>query len=162
MPRIPLNPRVCRSAGPGRELVLSDDERVQLTSLEASRSLPHALVARAKVVLCAKSAVWTETRQPKWRRRQRSTGARQSADAHVPGGKARLFAALKARWAAKKSAPGTKRLGMTEEGRKRLDQALMLRGSRDFATTEYSRGLVTMAFGQDSNFRPVHIQAEEQ
>ena len=36
---------------PKSELVFSDDERVQLSSLAGSRSLPHAIVARAKVVL---------------------------------------------------------------------------------------------------------------
>ena len=32
-------------------MVLSDDERIQLSSLAGSRSLAHALVARAKVIL---------------------------------------------------------------------------------------------------------------
>jgi hypothetical protein len=36
---------------PKSEVVLNEDERVQLSSLGGSRSLPHALVARAKVVL---------------------------------------------------------------------------------------------------------------
>ena len=36
---------------PKTELTLNDDERAQLASLARSRALPHAIVARAKVVL---------------------------------------------------------------------------------------------------------------
>jgi putative transposase len=36
---------------PKSEVVLSEDERIQLSSLAGSRSLPHAIVSRAKVVL---------------------------------------------------------------------------------------------------------------
>lgn len=64
---------------PKSELVLSDDERVQLSSLEGSRSLPHALVARAKVVLWSADGVsnseiatrlqWTKATVGKWRQR---------------------------------------------------------------------------------------------
>lgn len=39
-----------RTGRPKPALVLSAEEHVQLSSLAASRSLPHALVARAKVV----------------------------------------------------------------------------------------------------------------
>ena len=42
---------------PRSELVLSEEERIQLTSLAGSRSLPHALVARAKVVLWSADGV---------------------------------------------------------------------------------------------------------
>ncbi len=38
---------------PKAELVLSAEEHGQLSALAASRSLPHALVARAKLVLWA-------------------------------------------------------------------------------------------------------------
>jgi len=64
---------------PKTELVLSEDERAQLSSLAGSRSLPHALVARAKVILwSAESASnteiadrlqWTKATVGKWRRR---------------------------------------------------------------------------------------------
>jgi putative transposase len=64
---------------PKSELVLNDDERVQLSSLEGSRSLPHALVARAKVVLWSADGVsnseiatrlqWTKATVGKWRQR---------------------------------------------------------------------------------------------
>jgi hypothetical protein len=36
---------------PKSELILSENERIQLCSLAGSRSLPHAIVARANVVL---------------------------------------------------------------------------------------------------------------
>lgn len=36
---------------PKTPLTLTDDERIQLRSLVRSRTLPHALVARAKLVL---------------------------------------------------------------------------------------------------------------
>jgi putative transposase len=58
---------------------LSEDESVQLTSLARSRSLSHALVARAKVVLWSTEGVsnseiaerlqWTKATVGKWRRR---------------------------------------------------------------------------------------------
>jgi putative transposase len=64
---------------PKAELVLSEDESVQLTSLARSRSLSHALVARAKVVLWSTEGVsnseiaerlqWTKATVGKWRRR---------------------------------------------------------------------------------------------
>jgi putative transposase len=64
---------------PKTELVLSEDERVQLSSLAASRSLPHALVARAKVILLSAEGAsnteiadrlqWTKATVGKWRRR---------------------------------------------------------------------------------------------
>ena len=64
---------------PKTELVLSEDERVQLSSLARSRSLPHALVARAKVVLWSAEGAsnteiadrlqWTQGTVGKWRRR---------------------------------------------------------------------------------------------
>ena len=64
---------------PKTELVLSEDERVQLSALAASRSLPHALVARAKVVLwsaegstnteIASRLGWTNATVGKWRSR---------------------------------------------------------------------------------------------
>ena len=38
---------------PKTELVLSAEEHAQLSALAASRALPHALVARAKLVLWA-------------------------------------------------------------------------------------------------------------
>jgi putative transposase len=64
---------------PKSELVLSEDERVPLSSLAGSRSLPHAIVARAKVVLWSVEGVsnseiatrlqWTSATVGKWRRR---------------------------------------------------------------------------------------------
>ena len=36
---------------PKADIALSEDERIQLSSLAGSRSLPHAIVARANVVL---------------------------------------------------------------------------------------------------------------
>jgi putative transposase len=64
---------------PKTELVLSEDEHVQLSSLAGSRSLPHALVARAKVVLWSAEGTsnteiadrlqWTKATVGKWRRR---------------------------------------------------------------------------------------------
>lgn len=64
---------------PKAELVLSDDERAQLSGLAASRSLPHAVVARAKVVLWSAEGAsnseiaarleWTQATVGKWRRR---------------------------------------------------------------------------------------------
>lgn len=60
-------------------LALSDDERAQLSSLARSRALPHAIVARAKVVLwssdeesnseIANRLQWTKATVGKWRRR---------------------------------------------------------------------------------------------
>jgi hypothetical protein len=64
---------------PKSELVLSEDECVQLSSLAGSRSLPHAIVARAKVVLWSVEGVsnseiatrlgWTNATVGKWRQR---------------------------------------------------------------------------------------------
>jgi putative transposase len=64
---------------PKAELVLSADEQAQLSSLAASRSLPHALVARARLALWAaqgesNSAIarrlnWSMPTIGKWRRR---------------------------------------------------------------------------------------------
>lgn len=64
---------------PKTELVLNEDERVQLSSLAGSRSLPHALVARAKVILWSAEGAsntkiadrleWTKATVGKWRRR---------------------------------------------------------------------------------------------
>lgn len=64
---------------PKQELVLSEDERTQLCSLAGSRSLPHAIVARAQVVLWSAEGLtnseialrlnWTNTTVGKWRRR---------------------------------------------------------------------------------------------
>ncbi|MGH7812602.1 MAG: IS630 family transposase, partial [Candidatus Binataceae bacterium] len=42
-----------RTGRPKAELVLSAEERAQLSSLAAARSLPQALVARARLVLWA-------------------------------------------------------------------------------------------------------------
>jgi putative transposase len=64
---------------PKAELVLSEEESVQLSSLARSRSLSHALVARAKVILWSAEGVsnseiagrlrWTQATVGKWRRR---------------------------------------------------------------------------------------------
>jgi len=64
---------------PKAELVLSEEERVQLSSLARSRALPHAIVSRAKVVLwsadgasnteIAERLQWTNGTVGKWRRR---------------------------------------------------------------------------------------------
>jgi putative transposase len=64
---------------PKTELTLSDDELAQLASLARSRALPHAIVARAKVVLwsaegssnteIAERLQWTKATVGKWRRR---------------------------------------------------------------------------------------------
>jgi putative transposase len=64
---------------PKAELTLNEDESVQLSSLARSRSLPHALVARAKVILWSAEGVsnseiagrlrWTQATVGKWRRR---------------------------------------------------------------------------------------------
>ncbi|HTZ59514.1 MAG TPA: helix-turn-helix domain-containing protein, partial [Acidobacteriaceae bacterium] len=64
---------------PKNKLVLSDDERIQLSSLARSRTLPHAIVARARVVLwsadgasnteIASRLKWTKATVGKWRRR---------------------------------------------------------------------------------------------
>jgi len=61
------------------ELVLSGEEHAQLSSLAASRSLPHAMVARAKLVLWAAAGEsnstiaerlsWSMPTVGKWRRR---------------------------------------------------------------------------------------------
>jgi putative transposase len=60
-------------------LVLSEDERVQLSSLSRSRTLPHTIVARARIVLWASEGTsnteiagrlqWTKATVGKWRRR---------------------------------------------------------------------------------------------
>jgi putative transposase len=60
-------------------LILSEDERIQLSSLAGSRSLPHGLVARAKVILWSEDGAsnaeiaarlqWTQATVGKWRRR---------------------------------------------------------------------------------------------
>jgi putative transposase len=64
---------------PKSELVLSQDEHDQLSGLARSRTLPHALVARAKVVLWSAEGLsntdiasrlqWTKATVGKWRRR---------------------------------------------------------------------------------------------
>jgi transposase len=64
---------------PKAELILSEGERDQLRSLALSRSLPHGLVARAKLVLwsaagqsnsdIAERLQWTNATVGKWRRR---------------------------------------------------------------------------------------------
>jgi len=64
---------------PKPELLLNEDERIQLSTLAGSRSLPHALVARARVVLWSADGVsnaeiatrlhWTNATVGKWRRR---------------------------------------------------------------------------------------------
>ena len=64
---------------PKAELVLSAEEQAQLSALAASRSLPHALVARARLVLWAaagdsNSAIaerldWSMPTVGKWRQR---------------------------------------------------------------------------------------------
>lgn len=64
---------------PKAPLTVTDDERLQLTSLARSRTLPHALVARAKLVLwsakgesnsqIAARLSWTKATVGKWRQR---------------------------------------------------------------------------------------------
>jgi putative transposase len=64
---------------PKPSLELAADERLQLNSLAASRTLPHALVCRAKVVLwsaagqsnseIAERLSWTKATVGKWRQR---------------------------------------------------------------------------------------------
>jgi putative transposase len=64
---------------PKTPLTLTDDERTQLRSLARSRTLPHALVARAKLVLgsaegesnsqIATRLHWTKATVGKWRQR---------------------------------------------------------------------------------------------
>ena len=64
---------------PKPELTLAADEQTQLRSLTASRTLPHALVARAKVVLwsaqgqsntqIARRVHWRNATVGKWRQR---------------------------------------------------------------------------------------------
>src|SRR6266478_4330330 len=64
---------------PKPELILAADEQTQLRSLTASRTLPHALVARAKVVLwsaqgqsntqIARRVHWRNATVGKWRQR---------------------------------------------------------------------------------------------
>ncbi len=49
-----------RTGRPKPALVLSAEEHAQLSGLAASRSLPHALVARAKAVL------WSAQGETKW------------------------------------------------------------------------------------------------
>ncbi len=68
-----------RTGRPKAELELSPQEEVQLSSLAASRALPHALVARAKLVLWAAASdsnrtiaqrlSWSMPTVGKWRRR---------------------------------------------------------------------------------------------
>ena len=68
-----------RSGRPKAALVLSPQERAQLSGLAGSRSLPHALVARAQLVLwaaqgdsngtIARSLGWSMPTVGKWRRR---------------------------------------------------------------------------------------------
>src|SRR5271156_1913474 len=68
-----------RTGRPKAELRLSAEEQAQLSGLVVSRSLPHALVARAQVVLWAaqgqsNSAIaqrlgWSKATLGKWRRR---------------------------------------------------------------------------------------------
>ena len=68
-----------RTGRPKAELRLSLQEQAQLSSLAASRSLPHALVARAKLVLWAAAGAsnstiaqrlsWSLPTVGKWRRR---------------------------------------------------------------------------------------------
>lgn len=67
------------SGRPKAALILSDDERRQLSSLTRSRALPHGIVARAKVVLwsekgqsnseIANRLQWTKATVGKWRQR---------------------------------------------------------------------------------------------
>ena len=47
---------------PKAELVLSAEEHAQLASLAASRALPHAMVARAKLVLWAAARATVRSR----------------------------------------------------------------------------------------------------
>jgi putative transposase len=64
---------------PKAPLTVTDDERIQLSSLARSRTLPHALVARAKLVLwsaegesnsqIATRLRWTKATVGKWRQR---------------------------------------------------------------------------------------------
>ncbi len=64
---------------PKAELILSKEERVQLSSLARSRALPHAIVARAKVILWSAEGAsnaeiadrlqWTNATVGKWRHR---------------------------------------------------------------------------------------------
>src|SRR5579863_8246888 len=64
---------------PKTSLAVTDDERMQLSSLARSRTLPHALVARAKLVLwsakgqsnsqIAARLNWTKATVGKWRQR---------------------------------------------------------------------------------------------
>src|SRR5512142_1750797 len=64
---------------PKAALVLTDDEQNQLRSVASSRSLPHALVARARLVLwsaqgqsnsqIARRLHWTNATVGKWRQR---------------------------------------------------------------------------------------------
>ena len=64
---------------PKAPLTVTDDERIQLSSLARSRTLPHALVARAKLVLwsaegesnsqIAMRLRWTKATVGKWRQR---------------------------------------------------------------------------------------------
>jgi putative transposase len=68
-----------RTGRPRAELKLSPQEQAQLSSLAASRSLPHALVARAKLVLWAAAGAsnstiaqrlsWSLPTVGKWRQR---------------------------------------------------------------------------------------------
>ena len=64
---------------PKTTLKLSDEERLQLSTMAKSRTLPHSLVARAKVVLrsaegetntqIAERLQWTKATVGKWRKR---------------------------------------------------------------------------------------------
>jgi transposase len=68
-----------RTGRPKAELVLSTEEHAQLSSLAGSRALPHALVARARLVLwaaqgdsncaIARQLGWSMPTVGKWRRR---------------------------------------------------------------------------------------------
>jgi putative transposase len=51
-----------RTGRPQAELKLSPQEQAQLSGLVASRSFPHALVARAQVVLWAAAGASNRTR----------------------------------------------------------------------------------------------------
>jgi putative transposase len=63
---------------PKTALVLSEDERIQVSSLAQSRTLPHAIIARAKVALWSAEGTsnteiagrlqWTKASVGKWRR----------------------------------------------------------------------------------------------
>jgi len=72
------------SGRPKTPLTLTDDERIQLSNLARSRTLPHAVVARAKPVLWSSESEsnsqiaarlhWTRATVGKWRQRFRLVG----------------------------------------------------------------------------------------